>query len=245
MSAALAMATAPNTVAEPVFYTDRAAFEAAAGSGLQSESFETVGPVQTTEITEEGVSPFNVSVIVFPDSNNPEFIFLGQDVVPDSIGQLTAASTVGLGLTNAITDGTGALTFKSDIISSSSVVFGFRKGFGGAPFEPLGIPVLNSSIEAFGIDITTSVAKVTSPLIVSDINNTMPAGFDYTTEANTPQFVGVIDPEGFDVVGFVGLGFSNNVAFDRLSYRVVSPASTSEYTLYMRYIHAGLTLLIS
>jgi len=69
MSAALAMATAPNAFAVPVFYTDRAAFEAAAGSGLQSESFETVGPVQTID------SGF--SLIFFPDSNNPEFVFVG------------------------------------------------------------------------------------------------------------------------------------------------------------------------
>ena len=66
MSAALAMATAPNAFAVPVYYDNQADFVAAAGSGLQSESFETVGPVQ----------PATIPFILFPDSNNSEFAFL-------------------------------------------------------------------------------------------------------------------------------------------------------------------------
>ena len=105
------MATAPNAFAVPVYYDNQADFVAAAGSGLQSESFETVGPVQIIG---------GIPVLFFPDSNNPEFVFASDDQDP---GQLTAASAVGLGLTNAITDGSGALTYANNGLGN---VFGFN-----------------------------------------------------------------------------------------------------------------------
>ena len=226
-----AMAAAPNAFAVPVFYTDRAAFEAAAGSGLQSESFETVGQVQTID------SGF--SLIFFPDSNNPEFVFASDEQAPGT--QLTAANSGSLGLTNAITDGSGALTYT---LNGFGNLFGFNVSDTGIPE----LSALNNSITAFGIDITTSVATSGSALSV-DTSSTS-ASNAFTTNADTPQFVGFVDPEGITSVGYTNtVESAYNVAFDRLSYRVVSvsPASTSEYTLYIYTLVFifNMTLLIS
>ena len=94
----------------------------------------------------------------------------------------------------------------------------------------------NSSITAFGLDITTSGATSNSQLniLFDDFGLPSSTQFFFTTNADSPQFVGVVDPEGIGGVLFGSLGAPNNVAFDRLSYRMVSvsPASTSEYTLY-------------
>ena len=233
MSAALAMATAPNAVANPVFYTDRSAFEAATpplsptiSGELIMESFDFVTPVQTID---------GFPVLIFPSINTPGFVFSPGDAPV----LLDSSNSASLGLNNAITDGSGALTLTTSG-GDANIFFTFNAN---PSITPELSATFNSSITAFGLDITTSGATSNSQLniLFDDFGLPSSTQFFFTTNADSPQFVGVVFPDGFNEVFFQFEEFAApiNVAFDRLSYVIppMSPASTSEYTLYV-YVYA-------
>ena len=201
ISATLAMAAVPKAFAQAVFFTDRTAFETAAaatGGVAKVESFDNTPPAAAL-----------VDQIFFPDNQTPEFFFGVSDNIPGQTdpGLLDSTNADGLGLSSAITEGSGALTF-------------FDIGIGGAF-------LFSNSIGAFGLDITTSAA--TSVTIIYGFGgNPNPTGTNtFTTNADTPQFVGVVDPAGFDGVVFDFGTAQTNVAYDFLSYRVALTATTT------------------
>ena len=192
------LATAPNTFAVPVFYTDRTTFEAAivAAPGFAKvESFDNTPPAVP-----------GVTQIFFPVGQTPEIAF---SVANNQAGQtdpglLNSSNADSLGLSSAITAGSGALTYKS-LGSQSGDFF---------TIDP------NTPVVAFGLDVTTSAATPTGSSMVTALGGAGVGSLMLDTGANSPQFVGVVDPAGISQVSFLLLG-TLNVAFDSLSYRIV------------------------
>ncbi len=167
---AIAMLSA-SVIAAPMYYTNRADFEAAAGA-LSFESFEEDFAVGNS--------------IAFDDFT------VAESGGVNAIGQLRDFDQVGLGLNNAITDGTGAIVY-DDNGSSIGHIYNF-----------------NSSINAFGMDITTSADAYISfgGIFATSIG----------MNADTPRFFGVIDFDNTFTSFSIDVSGGPNVAFDAASY---------------------------
>ena len=221
MSAAIL--AAPNAFAAPVFYDNRAAFEAAAGP-LSFESFETVPDSIGT------VSGFTCQFAGFNFSYPCGGLC---SVFPTNV-QLPLGATLppppGTSLDNAITDGSNAIFY----INLAGIETKGRFSFVGS--------------KAFGIDATVDRTDGNFEGKVADSSVTVVSanGASYyrnltaTTIPKSPQFVGVVDPEGINQVVF-NFGSSGPpglvqstlfAAFDSLSYSgSVSPPASSGPTL--------------
>jgi len=160
-----------------IYYSDRVAFDAATGGGLSFESFE------------QDFAPGSAQQF-FTDFTVSESQKSGVQI-GNSLAQLRNYASVGL--SNAITNGTGALWY-DDNDNSVATFFSF-----------------STPITAYGMDVTTSAASTIAVGGSSIVDS-------FTTAVNTPQFWGVIACNNgitqitFDVSG------GPNVAFDSASY---------------------------
>jgi hypothetical protein len=166
--------------AAPVFYNSRAAFDAATGGGLAFESFEKHWAPAVPTVVFDG---FTVQ----------------ESGGYNALAQLRNYPS-GAGISNAITNGTGALWY-DDNGSSVGTFFNFT-----------------SPIDAFGMDITTSSAA-TITVGGSVATST-------STGVNSPQFFGVIDTAGLTSLSFSASG-GPNIGFDSASYGEVVPEPAS------------------
>lgn len=158
-------------IATPIYFTDRASFDTATGGALNFESFENDFSVTDT-IAFAGFSASETNGLNY-------------------LAQLRDYSGIVLGLTNGITDGTGALWF-DDNGSSVGSFFSFA-----------------NPVNAFGLDITTSLDSIVG--IGGSVSDSL------SLSADTPTFWGVIDLDGISSLSFTPTG-GPNIAFDSASY---------------------------
>lgn len=159
---AMLMATLSFSVmAAPVYYTDRGAFLAAAGGGLNFESFEDDYAVSES--------------IVLADFT------VGESNGTNAVGQVRGLPA--LGLDNAITDGTGAIAY-DDNGTSVGTFFDFS-----GPFSAFGIDITTNedSTVTIGGDVSDSInltAATPSFWGVIDVDGFSSITFDASGEPN-------------------------------------------------------------
>ena len=164
--------TSRPTCPVPIYYSDRVAFDAATGGGLSFESFEQDFASGSPRV----FTDFTVS-----ESGGANVLLQLRNLGPGFAG-----------LSNAFTDGTGAIYY-SDNGNSIATFFDF-----------------STPITAFGIDVTTSRARAITVGGSSIVDS-------FTAAVNTPQFWGVIACNGITQVTFDVSG-DPNVGFDSASY---------------------------
>ena len=214
ISATLAMTTAPNAFADPVFYDNRAAFNAAAGSGLSFESFENP-PFPTRgrdEISFNTLPPFTFTV-----TNNVPF-------QTDPV-QLNDPGP-------AVTEGTAGLFYVYAFPMASA---GPNNGIFQFPF-----PILAFGIDFTTRDNTASEVMVLggnspgmtsfstfagSPRFVGVVD---PDGISSVTFIPGPT--GISFPLGFDSLSF---GPPITTTTTTTQTEGTTSSSTSEYIVYM------------